>query len=76
MNVTSLDFLLLIAVPVTVAVLGTLLWRLAVRHVRPRAQPASPPPALSLPVRERSTAGELAVHASRDARSLSPASRR
>ena len=76
MNITSLEFLLLIAVPVTVAFLGTLLWRLAVRRVRPRAEPASPPPALSHLARDRSAAGELAVHASRDASPLSPASRR
>ena len=74
MNVTALDLLLVVSVPLAFAVLGTLLWGLAVRRVRPREQMPSAPPALARAPRSRS-AGRLAVQAAPEATAVSPGSR-
>jgi hypothetical protein len=70
MNLTSLDFLLLAAVPVTVAVVGTVLWRLAVRRIQRRPCSTGMPPAGS-PAWDAppvpTAAARLVVHATADA---------
>ena len=80
MHLTALDLLLLLAGPAIVAVAGTLLWRLAMRRVRPAphaaaAAPAAHPramrprPASPAPIR-------LAVHANGEGGPVSQRSRR
>lgn len=78
MIVTSLDLLLLVIVPATVAVLEVVLWRLAVRrlHRRPRtsaAAPAAPPAREARPMAPAPR--RLVAHAAGDA-AVSPHSHR
>ena len=75
MNLTALDLLLLVGVPLACAVLGTLLWRLAVSRVPPRDEMARTPPTLVSAARSR-RAGRLAVHPTPETSPASPAYRR
>jgi hypothetical protein len=80
MHLTALDLFFLLAVPAAVAVVGTLLWRLAMRRVGRASVPPAPAPrahrhglrprpAPPAPVR-------LAVHANGEAVPVSQRSRR